>query len=122
MQFNELNKDNYIIFAIKHYDNPNCVTKEEFFDDMNKFKHVKKLFNLYQKSGVLKTHLILNHIITLYNLFGDAATPLLLFKVGCDNWSALKTFMIYLNRYPEITSSLDNIKIDEICFKELRLI
>lgn len=122
MQFDELNEENYMMFAIRHYDNPNCVTKEEFFEDMKKFRHIKKLFNRYKKTGVLKTHLILNHIITVYNLFDDAATPLLFYKIGSEHWSTLKTFMIYLNRYPENTISLDMIPIDQNCFVELRLI
>lgn len=122
MQFIELNKDNYIMFAIRNYDNPNCVTKEEFFEDMKKFRHIKKLFNRYKNTGELKTHLILNHIITVYNLFNDAATPLLFYKLGSDHWPALKTFIIYLNRYPENSESLSKIPIDPQCFKELRLI
>lgn len=122
MIFTELSDDNYILFAIKHYNNPCCVTKEEFFDDMKKFRHIKKLFNRYRKSGTLKKHLILNHIIILYNLFDDAATPLLFFKLGFDNWPALKSFLIYLNRYPECSSTLDDIPIDEYCIKELNLI
>lgn len=122
MQFFELNEDNYIIFAIRNYDNPNCVTKEEFFEDMKKFKHIKKLFRRYKNTGELKTHLILNHIITVYNLFNDAATPLLFYKIGNEHWPALKTFIIYLNRYPENSKSLSQIPIDSYCFKELRLI
>lgn len=122
MYFNELSEDNYMMFAIRHYNNPYCVTKEEFFEDMKKFRHIKKLFNKYKKTGVLRTHLLLNHIITVYNLFDDAATPLLFYKMGSEHWPALKTFLLFLNRLPENTKSLDSIPIDQYCFKELKLI
>ena len=110
------------MFAIKHYENPRCVTKEEFFNDMKKFKHIKKLFNRYKKTGILKTHLILNHIITIYNLFDDAATPLLFYKLEPEHWSSLKSFLIYLNRFPENSASLNDIPIDQYCIKELNLL
>ncbi len=120
MIFSELNDSNYIMFAIKYYNSPTCVTKEEFFDDMKRFRHVKKLFSRYKKTGILKSHLILNHIITIYNLFDDAATPLLFFKIDKEYWSALKAFLIYLNRLTE--ESMPNIDVDRYCLAELNLI
>ena len=77
MKFNELNEDNFLLFAIKHYDNPQCATKDDFYEDLKRFKYIKRLFKRYVKTGVLKTHLLLNHIIVVYNIFGDAGTPLL---------------------------------------------
>ena len=71
MHFSELNDDNHMIFAIKHYNNPQAVTQEDFFDDMKKFKYIKRLLKKYKKSGVLRTHLLINHFITIYNLFGE---------------------------------------------------
>lgn len=122
MKFDELNEDNYLFFAIKHYDNPQAVTKEDFFDDLKRFKYLKRLLKSYIKDGVLKTHLILNHMIVIYNVFGDGATPLLFYKISSEYWSVLKSFMIYLNRYPEIPTDLDRIEIDQHCFKELQKI
>ena len=78
MRFDELNDDNYMMFAIKHYENPQAVTQEDFYEDLKKFKYIKRLLKRYQKSGELKSHLLLNHFICLYNVFDDAATPLLL--------------------------------------------
>ena len=101
MRFDELNEDNSMMFAIKHYDNPQAVTQEDFYEDLKKFKYIKRLLKRYQKSGELKTHLLLNHFICLYNVFDDAATPLLFFKIDEELWSVLKTFLVFLGRIPE---------------------
>jgi hypothetical protein len=117
MRFNELNDDNFLLFAIRHYDNPQFVTKDDFYEDLKKFKYIKRLFKRYYKSGVLKTHLLLNHIIVIYNIFGDAATPILFFKIERQYWPALKSFMIYLNRIED--NVLSSIEPDKTCLLEL---
>lgn len=118
MKFDELNQDNWMLFAIKHYDNPQSVTYDDFEEDLKKFKYIKRLFRRYETAGELKTHLILNHIILLYNVFGDAATPLLFFKIEENYWPVLKSFLLFLDRLPP---SLNN-NINEQCLKELNLI
>ncbi len=118
MIFDELTKDNWIMFAMKHYDNPTSVTYEDFEEDLNRFKYIKRLFKRYETNGELKTHLILNHIILMYNVFDDAATPLLFFKIEVTYWPLLKAFLLFLNRLPE---SL-NKEIDQECLKQLNLI
>ena len=97
MIFNELNDDNFILFAIKNYENPQAVTKEDFDKDLNHFKYIKRLLKRYKNTGVLKTHLLLNHFIILYNIFGEATTPMLFFKIDEDLWSSMKTFILFLN-------------------------
>jgi hypothetical protein len=120
MIFNELNEDNFLLFAIKHYENPQAVTKDDFDKDLNHFKYIKRLLKRYKKSGELKTHLILNHFIILYNIFGEAATPMLFFKIERDLWSALKSFIIFMNRLPEYPKSgIHDIQVDLYCLKEL---
>ena len=85
MRFDELNENNYIMFAIKHYDNPHAVTQDDFYEDMKRFKWIKRLLKRYKSTGVLKTHLLINHFIILYNVFGEAfATPLLFYKIDKD--------------------------------------
>jgi hypothetical protein len=118
MNFGELNKDNWVIFAIKHYENPSSVTYDDFEEDLNKFKYIKRLFRRYEMTGELKTHLILNHIILLYNVFGDASTPLLFFKIEATYWSILKAFLLFLNRLPD---TLNN-NVDQECLKQLNLL
>ena len=120
MKFDELNEDNFLLFAIKNYDNPQCVTKDDFYEDLKRFKYIKRLFKRYLKTGVLKTHLLLNHIIVVYNIFGDAGTTLLFYKIESDYWSPLKSFMIYLNRITD--DEIPTIDMDQDCLEELKRI
>ena len=120
MIFNELNDDNYLIFAIKHYDNPQAVTYEDFLNDMKKFKYVKRLLKRYKKTGDLKSHLLINHFIVLYNVFQDATTPLLIYKIEKELWSPMKTFIMFLGRLPEHPRSfISDIQVDIECLKQL---
>ena len=98
--FDELNNNNAILFAMKHYNNPQCHTREDFDEDMRRFKYLKRLFKRYLKNDELRVHLILNHLIIIYNVFGEAATPLLFLYMEKEYWSLMKTFLLYLNKYP----------------------
>jgi hypothetical protein len=123
MIFNELNEDNFLLFAIKNYENPQAVTKEDFDKDLNHFKYIKRLLKRYKNTGQLKTHLLLNHFIILYNIFGEAATPMLFFKIEKELWSSMKTFMIFLDKIPEYPKCyIHNILIDSNCLQELQSI
>ena len=120
MIFNELNEDNFLLFAIKHYENPQAVTKEDFDRDLNHFKYIKRLLKRYKNSGQLKTHLLLNHFIILYNIFGEATTPMLIFKIEKELWSAMKSFIVFLGRFPEYPhSDIHDIQVDMLCLTEL---
>ena len=120
MIFNELNEDNFLLFAIKNYENPQAVTKEDFDRDLNHFKYIKRLLKRYKNTGQLKTHLLLNHFIILYNIFGEATTPMLFFKIEDDLWSAMKSFIIFLGRFPEYPKSgIHDIQVDINCLSEL---
>jgi hypothetical protein len=100
--FEKLTNDNITMFAIKHYDNPQCEGESEFHDDMKRFKYIKRLLRKYQDSGELKERLILNHLIVVFNVFGaEAGSTLLLFKLEPEFWSILKTFMVFLNMLPD---------------------
>ena len=119
MLFNELNENNFLLFAIKNYENPQAVTKEDFEKDLNHFKYIKRLLKRYKKSGELKTHLILNHFIILYNIFGEATTPML-FKIEEEFWSVLKSFIIFLNKLPEYPKTgIHDIQVDLYSLGEL---
>ena len=113
MRFDELNEKNYLMFAIKHYDNPQSVTVDDFMEDMKKFKYLKRLLKRYLKTGTLRTNLIINHLIILFNVFDEATIPLLMYKLEREYWSILKTFLIFLDRYPEINQgSLNEVDLD----------
>ena len=108
-----LNDDNIVYFAMKNYSNPSCKNIEEFQEDFNRIKYVKRLFNRYEQSGVLRERLILNHIITIYNVFGvDASTRMLFNRLDERQYSILKTFLVYLNFCPE--KKFDEIDIVSI--------
>ena len=123
MRFDELNENNYMLFAIKFYNNPHAVTKEDFEDDLKRIKYIKRLLKRYKNTGVLKTHLILNHLTVLFNVFDDAATPLLFYNLEEDLWPAIKSFLIFLNRVPENPKThIHRIPDDMVCIKELNLV
>jgi hypothetical protein len=120
MQFNELNEGNYMLFAIKFYNNPQSLTKEDFEDDLKRIKYIKRLLKRYNNTGVLKTHLILNHLTVLFNVFDDAAVPLLFYNLEKELWPSLKSFLIFLNRLPEYPKTqIHNIIEDQNCFSHL---
>ena len=124
MRFNELTNENYLMFALLHYDNPHCIDIKEYFEDVRKLKYIKRLFNRYKEDSVMKERLILNHIISFYNVFdNEAATRLLFFRVGEEYHSLLKTFLVFLNRMPEkINDNLysSDIQLDEKITEILR--
>jgi len=94
----DLNEDNFLLFAIKHYDNPECSSMKDFEEDLTICVYIKRLLRKYKKTGLMKERLVLNHIITFYNLFGiDAATKILLYKIDSDLHSTLKPFLFFLN-------------------------
>tara|TARA_B100000965_G_scaffold255940_1_gene215580 strand:+ start:1035 stop:1406 length:372 start_codon:yes stop_codon:yes gene_type:complete len=120
MRFDELNESNYLLFAIKFYDNPQSVTKEDFESDLKRIRYVKRLLKRYKNNGELKVHLILNHLIILFNVFNEATVPLLFYNLEEDLWPAIKSFLVFLNRIPEYPKTkIDNVDIDQNCLDEL---
>lgn len=102
MKSERLTEENYILYAVKNYDNPQCTGMREFQEDMARIVYLKRLFRRYRKTGILRERLILNHIITLYNVFGmEAATRLLFFKIEPELHYILKTFLVFLEYLPE---------------------
>ena len=123
MRFDELNEDNYLLFAIKFYDNPQAITMEDFESDLKRIRYVKRLLKRYKNTGELKTHLILNHLTILFNVFNDAAVPLLFYNLDRDLWSAIKSFLVFLNRFPEYPrTQMHDVEVDEECLKQLQAI
>jgi hypothetical protein len=100
MHHEKLDESNFLLFAAKHYDNPQCHDTTEFYDDLKRFKYLKRLFVKYEDSGELRERLILNHLIILYNVFGEAATRMLFLKLE-GHYSYLKPFIVMLGYMPE---------------------
>ena len=108
MKFDDLTEKNFLLYAMQHYENPQCVEVEEFNDDLKKIKYIKRLFNQYAIEGVLKERLLLNHIIVFYNVFSvEAATRILFYKLEENIWPMLKTFLFYLNFLPDKIESIN---------------
>ena len=121
MNFNELNKDNFLLFAIKHYENPNSSTQEEFQEDLKRFKYVKRWLKKYQETGTINSHLLLNHIIVIFNCWNEAAIPMLFYKIEPQYWEYLKSFLLFLERVPVWPpTELDNIESDINILNELK--
>ena len=110
--YDKITSDNVIMFAIKHYDNPQCEGEKEFYDDMKRFKYIKRLLRKYKDTNILKERLLLNHIIILNNLFGaEACVTLLLFKIQREYWGTLKSFLLFLNIIRD--DELQNVEEDK---------
>jgi len=129
MIFDDLNEKNFLLYAMKEYNNPQCVQVEEFYDDLKKVKYIKRLFNQYLNDGVLKERLLLNHIIVFYNVFPvRSATRILFLKIEEEFWPILKTFLVYLSYMSEIIDPIngrtilsDDIQLDQVVVDRLRI-
>jgi hypothetical protein len=114
--FDDLNEDNFVMYAVKNYTSPNCLMSE-FEGDLKRTKYLKRLFRRYKATKVIKERLILNHIILLNNVFGPEATArILFFRIDEKDYDALKTFLLFLNLLPTVVKGIrgKNIKTDEI--------
>lgn len=106
MHSEKLDETNFLLYAAKHYDNPHCYDTLEFYDDLNRFKYIKRLFNRYEETGELKERLIINHLTVLYNIFGvEAATRLLFLKLK-GHYHLLKPFLVLMGYMPETIQSV----------------
>lgn len=124
-----ITEQNFIMFAMKHYQNPQCLNIDEFNDDLKRIKYIKRLFSRYVSSGELKERLILNHLIILYNSFGTQATKMLFFKIEKEFWPQLKTFLVFLSYMPDVLVGVGedpiistNIPLDQGIITTLRKI
>lgn len=117
--FESLTEKNFELYAIRNYYNPICVDEEEFYEDLNRFKYIKRLLTRYKESDSPAVNLLLNHIVIILNVFGvDSGIKMLEFKVKKEDWSMIKPFLIYLK-------VIDNTKyigipMDPLIVEELR--
>jgi len=130
MIFNDINEDNFLMYAMREYNNIQCMDIEEFYDDLKKIKYIKRLFNIYKNNGQLKERLILNHFIIFFNVFNvESGTRILFYKIEEHFWPMLKTFLIFLDRMPDkidsirgVTVRSSDIQLDDGIVTRLRLI
>lgn len=109
MNHDIIDDSNFLLFAAKYYENPQCYDTDEFYDDLKRFKYLKRIFGKYEESGELRERLILNHLIILYNVFGDMATTMLFYKLN-NYLPYLKPFLVLLHRLP------DKVILDRVIF------
>lgn len=107
----ELNCDNFLLYAAKHYISPHYI-EQEFFNDLKRIKYIKRLIQKYSVSGELRERLILNHIIMVYNVFeSESCTKMLFLKIMPRDYPVLKTFLIYLNLMPDVVKNVNGKNI-----------
>ena len=119
--FEILNEDNFLLYAANNYKNPNCTDAEEFYDDLNRFKYIKRLLGRYYNDDDLQERLILNHIVILANVFGiEACVKMLWYKTNKKYWPVIKPMLLYLNYITE-KEKMD-IHLDPLVVERLRKI
>ena len=117
--FEDLNDDNFLLYAMKFYNNPQCLSETDFNNDLKILKYVKRLLNRYERTEVLKERLMLNHLIMLGNVFPiNVLTRILFLKIPRQYWSELKTFLIFLNYMPD---SIDSINGKQILSSDIQI-
>lgn len=129
MIFDNLTSENVLMYAIKAYDKPNMVMSE-FKEDMKRFNYLKRLFRRYRKIGELREQLVINHLVVIYNVFGpEVATRMLFFKMSKEDYSVLKTYLLFLSCMPDVVRGIkghdiisSDIEVDMIVADALRKI
>ena len=117
--FDELNRDNFELYAAKYYDNPSCIEADDFYEDLARFKYIIRLLRKYRDTGILQERLILNHVICIYNVFEtSAANKMMFYRIETGLWPQIKTFLVYLNYIPE--NQYKDISIDIKIAKRLQ--
>ena len=128
MNFANINDENIDLYCIKNYNNPQCISIEDYNNDMRRFKYIKRLLNQYANGNEIKIRLLVNQIIMIYNIFDRlSATRTLFYRLPQEHWSVLKTILIFLNRMPKIVYGINNtnlissdIQIDNVIANQLR--
>jgi len=117
--FDELNEDNFVLYASRNYTNPQCMSVEEFYHDLHRFKYLKRLFRRYTQNEDLQERLILNHLVVIYNVFGiEAANRMMFYRMEEEYWPVIKTFLIFLNFIRE--DELVEVPLDQTVVERLR--
>ncbi len=110
----KLTNENFLMYAIKNYDNPGCRGLRDFQDDLKRLRYIKRLLGRYRQTGDIKERLVINHLIVFYNVFGvDAASRMLFFKIQESLWPELKTFLVFLHYMPKTVMVSNGMNMPE---------
>ena len=114
----ELDESNFLLYASRNYYVPRCIDAEEFFDDLSRFKYIKRLLNRYNKGGELGVNLLLNHITVILNVFGyEAGLRMLEYRIGLQDWHIIKPFLIFTGALTNYQYS--NVHVDPFVAEQL---
>jgi len=117
--FEKLTDQNLFLYAAKHYNNPTFSDIDDFYEDLKRFKYIKRLLNRYIEHGELAERLILNHLIVVFNVFGVEATLNILdFKLDQAHWPVVKPFLIFLKYINN--EQYTEIEMDKLVIEKLR--
>lgn len=117
--FNKLDESNFILYAARNYYSPRCIDAEEFYDDISRFKYIKRLVNRYNRGGDLGERLLLNHLTVIMNVFGyEAGLKMLEYKIGLSNWDVIKPFLVFIRAIKE--DQYTGMSMDEVVVDKLR--
>ena len=123
MENQKLNSKNFLDYALQNYENPECKDIDEFSEDVNRIKYLKRLFSRYEQDDDFKSRLIVNHLIVFNNVFGVLPSARILFhRIEEKYYSTLKTCLLFLDRLPSDIPELDldEIPIDHKVLKKLK--
>ena len=124
----KIDESNVLLYAARFYDNPSCFDTVEFYDDLKRISYIKRLFNKYKETGDMKDRLVLNHLIVLYNVFGNFTNKLLFLKLE-KYLDVLIPFLLVLHKCPEEVKNIgvtnktfftSDINMDETVVEILR--
>jgi hypothetical protein len=125
----KLDETNFLLFAAKHYDNPQCFDTIEFYEDLNRFKYIKRLLNKFKETGDLKDRLIFNHLTVLFNVFGTQACCRMLFMKLEDYHEEILPFLNVMGTTPALIEKIglegkdvfpQNIKVNKTVYDILK--
>lgn len=124
----KLTDKNFLLYCASHYDNAKYASTEEFIEDINRLKYIKKLVTRYLEYGELKERLILNHIIVLNNCFGPEVLCKILYLKLKHQMKYIKPFLVLLEILPERIYNVDDetvietdlIEMDHVIVDKLR--
>ena len=93
----EVNEENFLLVAAQHYENPQCYSTEEFYNDLNRIKYIKRLINRYHSNGELSERLLINHFVVFFNVFSiPIGVKLMAAKLEYKYWGVIKAFLVRL--------------------------
>lgn len=127
MIFDHVSNENYMMFAVKHYNSPTCADETEFLQDLSRIRSIGRSFSRYRKTGDINERLVLNHIIVLFNVFESKAVIMMMAFKLYDYLEYIKPFLILTSRWPERITGVTpdpiigtDVSMDECLVERLR--